>query len=99
MEYKKLMVYLRGRNFKMTNTIDGLDYEKLYDISRISKKAFLESYSYFTEKEYNQLLKDLPLYNRVIGKLKKNFEGYYISGKRLIHYFNNYKQFEQSKIR
>jgi len=80
-------------------TTDNLDYEKMYDLKRTSKKAFLESYSYFTEKEYNKLKKFLPFYERIIKRLKKHKEyGYFIKGKRLIHYFNKYKQFETSKI-
>jgi hypothetical protein len=81
-------------------TIDSLDYEKLQDVKKLSKKQFLQSYSYLAEKEYNKLKKDLPFYNHIIKKLKKDSSYcYFIKGKRLIHFFNKYKQFEKSKIR
>ena len=37
------------------------DYEKMVDFFAITKKEFLESYSYITEKEYEETKKDVLL--------------------------------------
>jgi len=39
-----------------------MDFEKLRDMQCMSKKDFLESYSYLTEEDYKELEKQLPDY-------------------------------------
>ncbi len=52
-----------------TDFID--DYEKMYDFGIMSKEAFLESYSYLTEKEYDLTVNHLYVMEIVSYELNK----------------------------
>ena len=57
----RLFVVLHGgqiveaKDVEDENFLD--DEEKMYDFVRLTKEEFLESYSYLTEKEYNDTLR------------------------------------------